>query len=104
MADLRCNTWLQAVEKPIRTWLQAVEKPIRQIHRHFRKFNVIYGPDKKPLFFRYYDPRVVLDVLKVLDLQQLEGFFGPVKVFLLSGPAGDVIQCGLQGEGLEIFG
>ena len=30
-----------------------------EIHRHFRKFNVVYGPENKPLFFRYYDPRVM---------------------------------------------
>ena len=38
-----------------------------QLHRHFRKFNVVYDPGGKPLFFRYYDPRVIVDVLAVLS-------------------------------------
>ncbi len=54
------------------------------LHRHFRKFNVVYGPEGKPLFFRYYDPRVIVDVLKVLDEQQLKAFFGPVDRMLLT--------------------
>ena len=49
-----------------------------QLHRHFRKFNVVYDPSGKPLFFRYYDPRVLHDVLAVLNSKQLDAFFGPV--------------------------
>jgi hypothetical protein len=64
-----------------------------QMHRHFRKFNVVYGPEGKPLFFRYYDPRVIVDVLKVLDEQQLKAFFGPVEQLCLAGVDGGMMQC-----------
>lgn len=64
-----------------------------QVHRHFRKFNVVYGPEGKPLFFRYYDPRVIVDVLKVLDEQQLKAFFGPVERLCLAGADGGIVQC-----------
>lgn len=66
-----------------------------QVHRHFRKFNVVYGPEGKPLFFRYYDPRVIVDVLKVLDEQQLKAFFGPVKQMCLAALAGGTVECSL---------
>jgi hypothetical protein len=64
-----------------------------QVHRHFRKFNVVYGPEGKPLFFRYYDPRVIIDVLKVLDEQQLIAFFGPVDRMLLTQEDGVLVNC-----------
>lgn len=52
-----------------------------EIHRHLRKFNVVYGPDGKPLFWRYYDPRALPDVLGVLEAGQLSAFFGPAESF-----------------------
>jgi len=64
-----------------------------QVHRHFRKFNVVYGPEGKPLFFRYYDPRVIVDVLKVLDEQQLKAFFGPVERLVVKQTDGVLAAC-----------
>lgn len=64
-----------------------------QLHRHFRKFNVVYDPDGKPLFFRYYDPRVIVDVLTVLEPQQLRDFFGPVAGLVLTGASGAAVRC-----------
>lgn len=52
--------------------------PFSALHRHFRKHNVVYGPQAEPLFFRYYDPRALLDVVEVFDADQLDAFFGPV--------------------------
>jgi len=60
-----------------------------QAHRHLRKFNVVYGPDNAPLFFRYYDPRVLPGVLRVFDASQLKAFFGPFDAIVLrEGDAG----------------
>ncbi len=64
-----------------------------QMHRHFRKFNVVYGPDAEPLFFRYYDPRVILDVLKVFEPSQLEEFFGPVESLVLVSNSKRALRC-----------
>jgi hypothetical protein len=64
-----------------------------QVHRHLRKFNVVYAPDGKPLFWRYYDPRVVVDVLKVLDEKQLEAFFGPMDKLILMPSGSTLVQC-----------
>jgi hypothetical protein len=75
-----------------------------QVHRHFRKFNVVYGPEGKPLFFRYYDPRVIVDVLKVLDEQQLKAFFGPVDRMLLTQADGVLVNCAAAGGKLLVTG
>lgn len=64
-----------------------------QMHRHFRKFNVVYGPESEPLFFRYYDPRVVLDVLKVFESQQIDEFFGPVNSLVLFDRENRALTC-----------
>jgi hypothetical protein len=56
-----------------------------EIRRHFRKLNMVYGPDASPLFFRYYDPRVLRIILPTCDTGQLEEIFGPVKRFVLEG-------------------
>lgn len=76
------------------------ELTFSQLHRHFRKFNVVYGPDNKPLFFRYYDPRVLVDVLKVLDAKQIGEFFGPVNEFVLFDPTKQVVRCQHQADTL----
>lgn len=75
-----------------------------QVHRHFRKFNVVYGPEGKPLFFRYYDPRVIVDVLKVLDEEQLKAFFGPVERLCLGGTEGSMVQCEMAVGQLAVRG
>lgn len=49
-----------------------IEPTFATLHRHFRRFNVVYGPDGKPLFFRYYDPRVIDDLYRA-GLTELTG-------------------------------
>lgn len=65
---------------------EAVQHSFADVRRHFRKFNIVYGPDNVPVFFRYYDPRVLPMVLKVLEPDQLCAFFGPVQSFVTSDP------------------
>lgn len=72
-----------------------------QLHRHFRKFNVVYDPSGQPLFFRYYDPRVLVDVLKVLDSKQLEAFFGPVDSLVLADPNNQTLRYRRQAGSLN---
>jgi hypothetical protein len=67
-----------------------------QLHRHLRKFNVVYGPDGNPLFFRYYDPRVLPGVLEVFDPEQREAFFGPIDLFVLQKDSTELIRLDRQ--------
>jgi hypothetical protein len=53
----------------------------------------VYGPESKPLFFRYYDPRVIVGVLKVLDATQLEVFYGPVSTLILFDQNEQAVRC-----------
>lgn len=78
------------------------EVTFSQLHRHFRKFNVVYDPAGKPLFFRYCDPRVLLDVLAVLTAEQLDAFFGPAVSLVLVGDDGESTQCSRQHGALVV--
>jgi Domain of unknown function (DUF4123) len=53
------------------------------MRRHFRKFLVVYDPDSKPLYFRYYDPRVLRIYLPTCNAQELATVFGPVACYIL---------------------
>jgi hypothetical protein len=50
---------------------------------HFRRFLRVYDPDGKPLYFRYYDPRVLRVYLPTCNASELSAFFGPVAAFVL---------------------
>jgi hypothetical protein len=54
-----------------------------ELHRHLRKFNVVYGPDGQALFFRYFDSRALPGVLETLDPSQLVSFFAPLTRILV---------------------
>lgn len=53
------------------------------LRRHFRGFLIVYDPKGKPLYFRYYDPRVLRVYLPTCDPQELETIFGPVVSYAL---------------------
>ncbi len=76
----------------------ADELTFSQLHRHFRKFNVVYGPDNKPLFFRYYDPRVLPEVLRVTDATQRTQFFGAVEYLIHLNEKKEAVSVGRANE------
>jgi hypothetical protein len=53
------------------------------MRRHFRKFLVVYDPENKPLYFRYYDPRVLRIYLPTCNAEELATVFGPVESYWL---------------------
>ncbi|MDD5296178.1 MAG: DUF4123 domain-containing protein [Rhodocyclaceae bacterium] len=53
------------------------------VRRHFRKLNIVYGPNGSPLLFRYYDPRVLGIFASSCNGKQLRDLFGPVRHFIL---------------------
>jgi hypothetical protein len=63
----------------------ASDADLRVMRRHFRTFLIIYGPDGKPLYFRYYDPRVLRLYLPTCNGKEINTIFGPVACYLLEG-------------------
>ena len=56
---------------------------LRTLRMHLRTFLKVYGPDLKPLYFRYYDPRVLRAYLPTCNDQELQTVFGPVLRYLM---------------------
>ena len=55
----------------------------RDLRMHLRTFLKVYGPELKPLYFRYYDPRVLRVYLPTCNELELQTVFGPVLRYLV---------------------
>ena len=55
----------------------------RTMRKHFRTFLMVYRHDGKPLYFRYYDPRVLRAFLPIAKADQIKTLFGPVECYLM---------------------
>ena len=53
------------------------------MRRHFRAILVVYTPENKPVYFRYYDPRVMRVYLPTCNVEDLSKVFGSVDHYLL---------------------
>jgi hypothetical protein len=56
--------------------------PLPALWRHVRAQTRVYGPNLDPLFFRFYDPRVLRSYLPTCTARQLVEFFGPVGFYI----------------------
>lgn len=65
--------------------------PFKQLRRHLRTFLMVYDPAIQPMYFRYYDPRVLRTFLPTCDKEQLSTMFGPVQCFMLEDANPDVL-------------
>jgi len=53
------------------------------LRRHLRKFLIVHDSDGKPLYFRYYDPRVLRVYLPTCNAEELKTVFGPVSSYVV---------------------
>ena len=60
---------------------------LRDLRFHLRKLNIMYGPEGKPMMFRYYYPRVLRAFLPTCGPEQVRQLFGPVERFVAEGEA-----------------
>ncbi len=56
---------------------------IRTLRRHFRTFLIVYDSTGKPMYFRWYDPRVLSVYLPTCDAAELARVFGPVEAYVI---------------------
>ena len=74
----------------------------RALRNHLRALTLIHRRDGTPLYFRYYDPRVLRIFLPTCSPAQLKQMFGPVDAFLAENDAGDAVSIyRLNGEVLS---
>lgn len=68
------------------------------LHRHLRKFNIVYGPTGNPMYCRYYDARCLIAVLRSFEPEDRPAFFGPVESFYRARDDGDIERVFLLGD------
>lgn len=56
---------------------------LRALRRHFRTFLIVHDEAGKPLYFRFYDPRVLRVYLPTCSADEVATFFGPVISYVL---------------------
>jgi len=61
--------------------ITAKELDMRIVRRHFRKFLMVKDPEGKPIYFRYYDPRVLSVFLPTCNSAELKMLFGPIQCY-----------------------
>jgi hypothetical protein len=64
---------------------------LKELHRHFRKFLMVYDEKGTPLYFRYYDPRVLRVYLPTCNESELKILFGPVENYYVEGKTDKLI-------------
>lgn len=81
--------YLVEVTEDVQRWLSTRETPwgiyvythatMRELRQHLRKYLMVMIPgQEKPVYWRFYDPRNVWDVLGTFDNWRLHVFLGPI--------------------------
>lgn len=90
--------YLARVDRPLLDWLHTELWPdpwgvflfadvdLEEVATQLRRLFWIEGPDRRRLYFRYYDPRVLDPFLDVASASELRDFFGPIRSFGIPGP------------------
>jgi len=65
------------------------ELPLKDVRHHLRRFLMVTLPEKKPAYFRYYDPRVLRVYLPTCEPDERTTFFGPITSYRCESPKGD---------------
>lgn len=67
------------------------EANLRTMRQHFRRFLTVHDENGKPLWFRFYDPRVLRTYLPTSNAAELAEFFGPVVSYVAEGEEPDTL-------------
>lgn len=67
------------------------EATLSELKRHFRAFLMVYDEENNPLYFRYYDPRVLRVYLPTCNAGELAIVFGPVGTYFLEDNDGTAL-------------
>lgn len=54
---------------------------LRAMRKHFRRFLLVKDPEGKTIYFRYYDPRVLLEFMPTTNAEDREVIFGDISEF-----------------------
>jgi hypothetical protein len=66
--------------------LAVASADLRALRRHFRRFLTVHDPDHRPVYFRFYDPRVLRPFLEACDRKEITEVFGPCQALGVGAP------------------
>jgi len=73
-----------------------------ELVRRYRRLLRVRGPDGDPLFFRYYDPRVLRVFLPTCEPDDLGDWFDGVRYYFAEGKApGSLLRFTTDGDGVQ---
>ncbi|MDX5378239.1 MAG: DUF4123 domain-containing protein [Halomonas sp.] len=91
--------WLVRLEpdSEIRHWLESLphdqhwgillqsHATLKQLRSHLRKYTMLWAPanEQAAVYFRFYDPRVALDMAQALDPWKLAAFMAPLETLIV---------------------
>lgn len=95
--------WLLASEPGSHYGVFATSRQsIQEMRFHFRDLFIVYREDGDPMYFRFYDPRVMHAFLPTCTPDELRKFFGPIDRFIAENEDGTAYSTfRLEGEGLS---
>ncbi|MCK4784059.1 MAG: DUF4123 domain-containing protein, partial [Desulfobacteraceae bacterium] len=67
------------------------EVNIRDMRKHFRRFLMVYDPEGKLIYFRYYDPRVLRVYLPTCNAEEIRIVLGPISCYILEDEDSSVL-------------
>lgn len=99
-AETQANApWLVRLEadSDLRAWLESLPQDqhwgvlfhshatLKQLRAHFRKYTMLWTPanEQAPVYFRFYDPRVALDMTQALHTWKLAAFMAPLDALMV---------------------
>jgi hypothetical protein len=62
------------------------------VRRHLKRFLRVWAADGRPLYFRFYDPRILGPFLSACSGDERAVFFGPVRSYLARDPEDDDVS------------
>lgn len=71
---------------------------LAEVRAHLRRLLIVTREaDNVPMYFRFYDPRVLRSFLPIATRRQKDMIFGPIRRFFAEGPEGDGVLAWEQG-------
>lgn len=66
-------------------------EPLDRLRHHFRHLLMVKLPDRKQVYFRFYDPRVLRLFLPTCDAEQIRLLFGPIQYYIMEDEKPDTL-------------
>jgi pSer/pThr/pTyr-binding forkhead associated (FHA) protein len=67
------------------------DRPFKEVRKHLRRLLMAELEGGKPVYFRFYDPRVLRVYLPTCKPQERSEFFGPIGGYILEGETEDLL-------------